>query len=58
VVHLEDGSFKTTSPRGNEFPSKERLHKPKKIPTRIGPDILRWGHSTTRKFSVKEAYYL
>jgi hypothetical protein len=29
-----------------------------KIPNREGPDILRWGHSTTGNFSVKEAYYL
>jgi ribonuclease HI len=30
----------------------------RKIPTREGPDILRWGHSTTGNFSVKEAHYL
>jgi exonuclease III len=30
----------------------------RKIPTRDGPDILRWGHSTSGTFSVKEAYYL
>lgn len=30
----------------------------RKIPNREGPDILRWGHSTTGNFSVKEAYYL
>jgi hypothetical protein len=30
----------------------------RKIPIREGPDILRWGHSTSGNFSVKEAYYL
>jgi hypothetical protein len=30
----------------------------RKIHIREGPDILRWGHSTTGNFSVKEAYYL
>jgi hypothetical protein len=29
-----------------------------KILNREGPDILRWGHSITGNFSVKEAYYL
>ena len=30
----------------------------RKIPVRDGSDILRWGHSTSGTFSVKEAYYL
>jgi exonuclease III len=30
----------------------------RKIPTREGPDILRWGHTSSGSFSVKEAYYL
>jgi len=29
-----------------------------KIYIRKDPDILRWGHSTAKNFSVKEAYYL
>jgi ribonuclease HI len=30
----------------------------RKIPIKEGPDILRWGHSASGNFSVKEAYYL
>jgi ribonuclease HI len=30
----------------------------RKIPIKDGPDILRWGHSASGNFSVKEAYHL
>jgi hypothetical protein len=30
----------------------------RKIPIKEGPDVLRWGHSTSGIFSVKEAYHL
>jgi hypothetical protein len=30
----------------------------RKIPSKEGPDVLRWGHSTSDIFSVKEAYHL
>lgn len=34
----------------------EAAHR--KIPTKEGPDILRWGHSASGNFSIKEAYYI
>jgi hypothetical protein len=30
----------------------------RKIPSKEGPDVLRWGHSASGIFSVKEAYHL
>jgi exonuclease III len=38
-------------------PWQECMHS-RKIPAREGSDILRWGHTTSGTFSVKEAYHL
>jgi hypothetical protein len=38
--------------------AKKSCTNQRKIPTRTGSDILRWGHSKTGNFLVKEAYYL
>jgi hypothetical protein len=40
------------------FQARKDCTNQRKISTRIGPYILRWGHSTTGKFSVKDAYYM
>jgi hypothetical protein len=58
MVQMEDRTPGTTPPKRNGPPSLVSLCKPRKISTRVGPNILRWGHSTTGNFSVKEAYYL
>jgi hypothetical protein len=55
---MEDFHPGATDPRELRPSCLAALCQPQENPQARRPDILRWGHSTTGNFSVKEAYYL
>jgi len=52
---IEEWGQDIKTQQGTEFNKEMRTRQ---IIIRMGPDILRWGHSTKGTFTIKEAYKL